>query len=73
MSLTKVTYSLITDAPINVKDFGAIGDGIADDSDAIISAAAAAENKILLNQVLHGLEKVKVSAVFSCKQHLLTM
>jgi hypothetical protein len=38
MSLTKVSYSLITGAPANVKDFGAIGDGVADDGDAIRAA-----------------------------------
>lgn len=35
MSLTKVTYSMINGAPVNVKDFGAIGDGVADDTNAI--------------------------------------
>lgn len=29
MSLTKVTYSMITKAPVNVADFGAVGDGVA--------------------------------------------
>lgn len=48
MSLTKVTYSLIADAPINVKDFGAVGDGVADDSNAIIAASAASAGRILL-------------------------
>jgi len=35
MSLTKVTYSMIKDAPVNVADFGAVGDGVTDDSVAI--------------------------------------
>lgn len=35
MSLTKVSYSMITGAPINVADFGAVGDGITDDTAAI--------------------------------------
>lgn len=35
MSLTKVSYSMITGAPVNVKDFGAVGDGVADDRAAI--------------------------------------
>lgn len=38
MSLTKVSYSLITGAPINVKDFGAVGNGAADDTAAIQAA-----------------------------------
>jgi len=30
MSLTKVAYSMVQGAPINVLDYGAIGDGITD-------------------------------------------
>jgi len=41
MSLTKVTYSMINSASINVKDYGAVGDGVADDTDAIRLAIAA--------------------------------
>lgn len=32
MSLTKVSYSMIESAPVSVSDFGAVGDGIANDS-----------------------------------------
>lgn len=32
MSLTKATYSMIDGAPVNVKDFGAVCDGVADDT-----------------------------------------
>lgn len=35
MSLTKVSYSMIDGASLNVLDFGAIGDGVADDTVAI--------------------------------------
>jgi hypothetical protein len=38
MSLTKVTYSMIEDAPANVQDFGAVGNGTTDDSAAIQAA-----------------------------------
>jgi hypothetical protein len=38
MSLTKATYSLIDGAPVNVLDYGAVGDGVADDTAAIQAA-----------------------------------
>lgn len=38
MALTKVTYSMIEDAPIDVRNFGAVGDGITDDTDAFDEA-----------------------------------
>jgi hypothetical protein len=38
MSLTKASYSMIEGAVVNVKDFGAKGDGIHDDTDAIQAA-----------------------------------
>jgi hypothetical protein len=40
MSLTKVSYSMIQGTPYNVQDYGAAGDGIADDTSAIKLAAA---------------------------------
>ena len=40
MSLTKVSYSMITGAPVNVRDFGAVGDGSNDDTSAIVAAIA---------------------------------
>lgn len=41
MSLTKVSYSMITGAPVNVLDYGATGNGITDDTNAILTAIAA--------------------------------
>lgn len=41
MSLTKVSYSMIDGAPANVLDFGAVGDGVTDDTAAFAAALAA--------------------------------
>jgi parallel beta-helix repeat protein len=42
MSLTKVSYSMIQNAPINPVDYGAVGDGSTNDTDAINAAVTAA-------------------------------
>lgn len=42
MSLTKATFSLIEGAPVNVLDYGAVGDGVTNDAAAFNAAAAAA-------------------------------
>lgn len=41
MALTKVSYSMIDGAAINVLDYGAVGDGVNDDTSAFIAAIAA--------------------------------
>ena len=38
MSLTKVSYSMITGAPANILDYGAVGDGVTNCSTAILNA-----------------------------------
>jgi pectate lyase len=38
MALTKATYSMIEGAPANVLDYGAVGDGVADDTAAVQAA-----------------------------------
>lgn len=51
MSLTKVSYSMIDGAAFNVTDFGAVGDGVADDTTAIqgaIDAAMASKGTVFL-------------------------
>ena len=44
MSLTKVSYSMITGASVNVLDFGAVGDGVVNDTAAIQAAINSLSN-----------------------------
>jgi hypothetical protein len=49
MTLTKATYSMINGAPVNVLDYGAIGNGIANDA-AAIQAALDTGNTVYIPQ-----------------------
>jgi hypothetical protein len=40
MALTKVSYSMITGAPVNALDFGVVGNGTADDTTAFLAACS---------------------------------
>ena len=44
MSLTKVSFSMIQDAPVDVKNYGAVGDGITNDKATIEAATTASSN-----------------------------
>lgn len=44
---TRVPFSMVADAPVNVRTYGAIGNGIANDHAAILAAASAAAGKEL--------------------------
>jgi Right handed beta helix region len=48
MALTKVTYAMIDGPAVNVKDYGAVGDGTANDTAAIQNALTAAADQLVV-------------------------
>ena len=48
MALTKVTFSMIDGPFINVKDYGAVGNGTTNDTAAVLLAVAASAGKVLV-------------------------
>lgn len=59
MSLTKATYSMIEGAPANVLDYGAVGDGVANDT-AAFTAALAAASAVYVPQGTFAVENLSV-------------
>lgn len=65
MALTKVSYSMVTGAPINVLDYGADASGVADSTSAIqaaFTAAASASQEVSALEVVFPAGTYKVSS-----------
>ena len=48
MSLTKVSYSMITGAPANILDYGAVGNGSTDCSAALLAALQSGAQQVFV-------------------------
>jgi hypothetical protein len=63
MALTKATYALIDGAPANVKDFGAVGDGVANDRAAIQAAFNSGAKKVYFPSGVYWLGQYSTSEI----------
>lgn len=73
MSLTKATYSMIEGAPVNVLDYGAVGDGTTDDTAAIQAAVTAARAQGGQSRKLYwsrGTYKITNTITFGTNQYI---
>jgi hypothetical protein len=71
MSLTKVSYSMIQGEFLNVLDFGAVGDGVTDDTAAMNAAAVAAGSQKKAIFVPSGVYKMTAAWVVPVKVYVL--
>jgi hypothetical protein len=53
MSLTKVSYSMINGAPVNVIDYGVVGNGIVDDTAALQLAVNSGNSRVYINNPVY--------------------
>ena len=65
MALTKVSYSMITNTTLNVVDFGAVGDGITDDSAAFQAAITYAQSLSTPSVIFLGSRIYKLTTNFT--------
>jgi hypothetical protein len=70
MSLTKVSYSMITGAYINVLDYGAVGDGVNDDTAPIQAAIDAAPPEGGVVYLPSGVYKTTDTLIWPIRKHL---
>lgn len=70
MALTKVSYSMIQDAPVNAKNFGATGDGITSDTSAIQTlfdeAASRSAKEVFFPDGTYLLTNPRNDAAYTC-------
>jgi hypothetical protein len=61
MALTKVSYSMINGAPVNIKDFGAVGDYTTDDTAAFVNFLTYIENNNKAGYIPSGVYRITSS------------